>query len=56
VDCVQNDKTPLVTGEDGRMVLEVIFAAYESARTGRKVELPFTATAARPIDLWKPKK
>ena len=36
VDCVQNDRAPLVTGEDGRAVLEVIFAAYESARTGRK--------------------
>jgi predicted dehydrogenase len=54
VDCVQNDRPPLVTGEDARVVLEVIFAAYESARTGRKVELPFPATAARPIDLWKP--
>jgi predicted dehydrogenase len=52
VDCVQNDKPPLVTGEDGRVVLEVIFAAYESARTGRKVQLPFSTTAARPIDLW----
>ena len=54
VDCVQNDKTPLVTGEDARVVLEVIFAAYESARTGRKVALPFATEAARPIDLWKP--
>lgn len=54
VDCVQNDKPPLVTGEDGRAVLEVIFAAYESARTGRKVPLPFATTAAKPIDLWKP--
>jgi predicted dehydrogenase len=54
VDCVQNDTTPLVTGEDARAVLEVIFAAYESARTGRKVELPFATTAARPIDLWQP--
>jgi predicted dehydrogenase len=54
VDCVQNDKPPLVTGEDARIVLEVIFAAYESARIGRKVELPFHTTAARPIDLWKP--
>lgn len=55
VDCVQNDRAPLVTGEDARAVLEVIFAAYESARTGRKVELPFRTTAAKPIDLWKPK-
>lgn len=54
VDCVQNDKPPLVTGEDGRAVLEVIFAAYESARTGRKVELPFPTTAHRPIELWQP--
>lgn len=54
VDCVQNDKTPLVTGEDARAVLEVIFAAYESARIGRKVPLPFVTDAARPIDLWKP--
>ena len=55
VDCVQNDKQPLVTGEDGRVVLEAIFAAYESAGTGRKVELPFKTNAARPIDLWKKK-
>lgn len=54
VDCVQNDKQPLVSGEDGRAVLEVIFAAYESARTGRKVELPFQTAAERPIDLWRP--
>ena len=56
VDCVQNDRPPLVTGDDARAVLEAIFAAYESARTGRKVELPFTTTAMRPIDLWKPEK
>jgi predicted dehydrogenase len=52
--CVRNDSEPLVTGEDGRAVLEVIFAAYESARTGQKVALPFATDAARPIDLWKP--
>ena len=52
VDCVQNDRKPLVTGEDGRAVLEVIFAAYESAREGRKVALPFESEARKPIDLW----
>jgi predicted dehydrogenase len=52
VDCVQNDRKPLVSGEDGRAVLEVIFAAYESARTGRRVPLPFETTARKPIDLW----
>jgi predicted dehydrogenase len=52
VDCVQHDKQPLVSGEDARVVLEVIFAAYESARSGRKVHLPFTSDAKKPIDLW----
>lgn len=54
VDCVRRDVQPEVTGEDGRAVLEAIFAAYESARTGRKVSLPFTTDAAKPIDLWRP--
>lgn len=53
VDCVKNDTQPLVTGHDGRAVLETIFAAYESAGTGRKVNLPFETKAARPIDLWR---
>jgi myo-inositol 2-dehydrogenase/D-chiro-inositol 1-dehydrogenase len=56
VDCVQNDKPPIVSGEDGRAVLEVIFAAYESARMGSKVQLPFRTEAKRPFDLWKPSK
>jgi myo-inositol 2-dehydrogenase / D-chiro-inositol 1-dehydrogenase len=54
VDCVLHDKQPRVTGEDGRAVLEVIFAAYQSARTGQKVYLPFKTDARKPIDLWKP--
>ena len=53
VDCVKHDKQPLVAGEDGRAVLEAIFAAYESAGTGKKVRLPFASTAAKPIDHWK---
>jgi len=53
VDCVKNDKQPLVTGEDGRAVLEVIYAAYESAGTGRKVYLPFKTNVEKPIRLWK---
>lgn len=53
VDCVRLGAKPLVTGEDGRAVLEAIFAAYESARTGRKVLLPFPTDAAKPHDLWR---
>ena len=55
VDCVKNDKQPLVTGEDGKAVLEVIFAAYESAATGRKVALPFKTNVDKPYKLWKQK-
>lgn len=53
VDCVLYDRQPLVTGEDGRAVLEVLFAAYASAGSGRKVELPFVTDAAKPFDLWR---
>ncbi len=52
VDCVQKDKQPLVTGEDARAVLEILFAAYQSAGSGRKVEFPFKSNAPKPIDLW----
>ena len=47
---------PLATGEDGKAVLEAIYAAYESARTGAKVRLPFTPPdwATKPIHCWKP--
>jgi predicted dehydrogenase len=54
IHCVANDRTPLVTGEDGRAVLEIVLAAYASAGTGQKVMLPFQTQAKRPIDLWKP--
>ncbi len=52
VDCVRLDRQPAVTGEDGRVVLEVICAAYDSARTGQKVQLPFATNANKPWDLW----
>jgi len=39
IDCVQHDKKPLVSGEDGRHALEVAIAAVESARTGKVCEL-----------------
>jgi len=58
VDCVKMGKEPLETGEDGRAVLEVIYACYESAGTGKKVELPFTPPKGtkKPIDLWLSRK
>lgn len=52
IACVRNDTTPITTGEDGRAVLEMLNAAYYSAGTGQKIQLPFRRTAAKPIDLW----
>jgi myo-inositol 2-dehydrogenase/D-chiro-inositol 1-dehydrogenase len=52
IECVQQDKQPLVTGEDGRAVLEIIYAAYASAGEGRKILLPFHPQVSKPVDLW----
>jgi myo-inositol 2-dehydrogenase / D-chiro-inositol 1-dehydrogenase len=53
-DCVQRGEEPVVTAEDGRAVLEIIYAAYLSAGTGRAVELPLkdVPEVAQPIELW----
>jgi myo-inositol 2-dehydrogenase/D-chiro-inositol 1-dehydrogenase len=54
--CVAEDLEPLETGEDGKQILEVIYAAYESARQGAAVDLPFRPPegVTKPIDLWRP--
>jgi predicted dehydrogenase len=52
IECVQQNKQPLVAGEDGRAVLEIIYAAYASASEGKKVNLPFAPKVERPVDLW----
>lgn len=53
VDCVNGKAQPSETGEDGRAVLEVMFAAYEAAATGRRVEFPYKpAFPSRPIESW----
>ena len=53
MDCVRNGKKPVSDGEYGKQVLEIIHAAYASARDGRKVDLPFHSEAARPVDNWR---
>jgi myo-inositol 2-dehydrogenase/D-chiro-inositol 1-dehydrogenase len=53
IRCVRDGEKPLVTGEDGRAVLELMNAAYQSAKTGAKVMLPFRPKVKKPIDLWK---
>ena len=53
VHCVRYDRQPVVTGADGQAVLEILFAAYESAGSGRKIVLPSSTRADKPYDLWK---
>jgi len=53
IKCVKYDLEPLETGEDGRAVLEILFAAYESAATGAKIQFPYTPRfGSRPIEAW----
>ncbi len=40
VSAIREDRTPAVTGFDGYQALEVVVAAYESARTGQPVRVP----------------
>ncbi|MBW3625260.1 MAG: Gfo/Idh/MocA family oxidoreductase [Armatimonadetes bacterium] len=54
VEVVRGNAEPLVTVEDGRATLEILFAAYASAGQGRRIDLPFQSDAKKPIDLWKP--
>ena len=51
--CVRHKDKPMATGEDGRIVQEVIYAGYQSARIGCKVKLPFQPQGVKtPIELW----
>jgi myo-inositol 2-dehydrogenase/D-chiro-inositol 1-dehydrogenase len=57
VDCVQHARTPLETGEDGRAVLEILYAMYQAAGSDGRVTLPLDLTSdqtrANPIDRWR---
>lgn len=50
VDCVQNDRVPMITGKDGRAVRSSS-SPTESAGSGKKVLLPSKNTADKPWDL-----
>jgi predicted dehydrogenase len=52
--CVRGKETPISDGRTGRVVQEVLYAAYASAGLGRKVNMPFRPSGIeKPIDLWK---
>jgi predicted dehydrogenase len=50
---VQGRETPIETGEDGLEVLKIMYAAYQSAGEGRRIDFPYTPPVVeKPIDLW----
>ncbi|HZT73639.1 MAG TPA: Gfo/Idh/MocA family oxidoreductase [Terriglobales bacterium] len=54
VDCIRFDRAPRESGEDGREVLRIMFAAYESAATGRRIEMKGYKPRfpSRPVESW----
>ncbi len=41
IDCIINDKVPLVTAEDGKACIEIVQAAYKAACDGTTIKLPY---------------
>jgi predicted dehydrogenase len=57
VNCVLGEETCIETGEDGREVLKIIYAAYQSAGEGRKITWPYKPPVVKiPMDLWRSSK
>ena len=42
MDAIRSDREPVVSAEDGRRAIELILAIYQSAATGKPVDLPLT--------------
>jgi hypothetical protein len=40
IDCLIHDRPPDITAQDGRVSVEMVLGAYQSAHTGRRVEFP----------------
>jgi UDP-N-acetyl-2-amino-2-deoxyglucuronate dehydrogenase len=39
INAIKEDREPLVNGEEGLKPLKVIFAIYQSARTGKPIKI-----------------
>ena len=40
IDCLKYDLAPPMTAEDGRVSVEMVLGAYQSAKEGRRVQFP----------------
>ncbi|MCX7944224.1 MAG: Gfo/Idh/MocA family oxidoreductase [Deltaproteobacteria bacterium] len=54
IDCILHNKEPMESAKDGKVVLEIMIAAYLSAATGKKIEFPLKVPYKYkyPVDLW----
>jgi myo-inositol 2-dehydrogenase/D-chiro-inositol 1-dehydrogenase len=53
VNVVKGIEEPIETGADGLEVLKVIYAGYQSAGEGRRIDWPYDPLAVeKPVDLW----
>lgn len=54
VNCMITGGTPVETGIDGRVVLEIMIAGYMSAAEGRKVNFPLVDPGGynTPVEIW----
>lgn len=50
--CVRGKEKLDATGEDGRVVMQALYAAYASAGLGQKVKMPYHPKTTKPIDGW----
>jgi predicted dehydrogenase len=52
--CVRGEEQPIATGEDGRLAQLALFAAYQSAGSGTRIDIDSfdPRGVAKPIDLW----
>ncbi len=54
VNCALGKEELMESGQDGRDVLEIMYAAYQSAGEGRRIDFPYNAPKVeKPIDLWR---
>lgn len=54
MECLRSGKTPIEGLSQGKSVLSILLAAYQSAGTGKTVRMPFEPQGVvAPVDLWK---
>ncbi|GAA0076887.1 Gfo/Idh/MocA family oxidoreductase [Clostridium sp. CTA-5] len=41
IDAINNDREPLISGEEGKKAMSIILAAYKSRKTGMPVQFPY---------------